>query len=367
MKNRSRVVNIWSIVVLVLVFGGVFAWATLLRIPVIQMHSMSNLTSTLVPKTYSGYTLQNGKVYYYTVTSGRTPETAVDRYEVIGADPLTFMALNSNEGKDKNHLYVTTTQAVLSGPGASTLDLSTLSWLSVGAGGLFKDQHAVYTISYDNQSGLDNTYVVTAIPGADPTKCTADNFRACEGDGGKQLATDLSKVTPQLVDDREEYSLPPIPLSPDLERIKIDLLSFNNYSANQYVVLYAVGKRYVAATGPDGAGDGPPSIYVFDSVTLTSKYLARLFQLRTEKIAVFVSATDICTYAPDQSSCVAVPGAKLSGNEIYGDDQNSAAYLIPQDATLTDTSLKIAVLTWVNPYTIQAKLQKVREATFTLP
>jgi len=132
------------------------------------------------------------------------------------------------------------------------------------------------------------------------------------------------------------------------------------------IELNAVGKRYVVATvaRPTGAGVSPQ---IIDSTTLKSTYLAGPFQLKTDKIAVFVSAKDICMYRLDAPSCVPLPGAKLSGEEVYGDDESMPPSVAPQDATLTNTSLIIAVLVWTNPGTNLAKLQKVRDLKLMLP
>lgn len=179
-----------------------------------------------------------------------------------------------------------------------------------------------------------------------------------------QLAIDLSKVTPQFI---TRGSV----LSSDLEKIRQDvksiLLPGEQNDSQVGIALNAVGKRYVVATvlRPTDAGSNPR---IIDSVTLkSSNYIPGLFQFTVGKTAVYVSATDICTYMLDQSSCVPLQGAKLSGGEMYGDNEQAAGYFVPQDLTHTNTSMTIAVLAWTNPYTNQAKLQKVRDITLTLP
>jgi|SRR3989344_1901167 len=186
-----------------------------------------------------------------------------------------------------------------------------------------------------------------------------------------QLAVDLSNITPQFVEYKSGPDGKQI-LSPDLEKIRNDvgviLIGPGPYdsSTGADVVLMAIGKRYVVATvtRPTGAGVRPQ---IIDSNTLKPDYLPGPFQLKTDKIAVFVSAKDICMYRLDEPSCVPLPGAKLSGKEVYGDDETMPPFVAPRDAKLTDTSLTIAVLAWTNPGTDLAKLQKVRNITLALP
>lgn len=179
-----------------------------------------------------------------------------------------------------------------------------------------------------------------------------------------QLAMDLSKITPQFI-------TADTAISADLGKIKADVKSIllpNEQNDSQVdIALNVVGKRYVVATvlRPTDAGSHPQ---IVDSVTLkSSNYIPGLYQFTIGKTQVYVSATDICTYTLDASSCVPLQGAKLSGGELYGDDQTMASYFVPQDLTHTNTSMTIAVLAWVNPYTNQAKLQKVRDVTLAMP
>ena len=183
-----------------------------------------------------------------------------------------------------------------------------------------------------------------------------------------QLAIDLANVTsPQFVDDKS--------LAPELQKIKeaVKTILYPDGPVGGDITLIAVGKRYVVASIPSNPDNS--IIKILDSVTLESNYISGLFQFKTDKIAVYVSATDICTYTLDQPSCIGLPGAKLSGGEIYGDDETLGGYFIPQDETHTNTSLTIAVLKWVpNPEksspsnTVASNvLKKVRDVTFVLP
>lgn len=183
-----------------------------------------------------------------------------------------------------------------------------------------------------------------------------------------QLAKDLSNITPQFVDDTKEDSTGRQILPSELEKIKNDValirIGPGPYDSNTGpdIFLEAVGKRYVelTITRPTDASSSPQ---ILDSVTLKSNYISGLFQFVIGKTAVYVSATDICTYTLDQPSCVPLPGAKLSGGEVYGDDSGMAGDFAPQDLTHTNTSMTIAVLAWANPYTDRAKLRKVRDVT----
>jgi hypothetical protein len=192
-----------------------------------------------------------------------------------------------------------------------------------------------------------------------------------------QLITDLANVTPQFVDDKENDDNP-VALPANLEKIKRDIESImqeqsildEQAGSDVSFTLNAVGKRYVLVNlfeGPEGEG----SPYILDSETLQSNYIPGLFQFETEKTAVYVSATDICTYTLDQQSCIPLPGAKLSGNEDYGDDQGLAGYFIPQDETHTDSSFTIAVLQWPSSPPSDTDTsnepQKVRDITLPLP
>jgi hypothetical protein len=192
-----------------------------------------------------------------------------------------------------------------------------------------------------------------------------------------QLAIDLSSVTPKFVEYKEDPTTGEQVLSPDLEKIKNDaaaiLIGPGPYdpSAGPDILLNAVGTRYVEVTitHPTDAGSSPQ---ILDSVTLRSVPISGLFQFTIGATAVYVSATDICTYTLNTPSCVPVPGAKLSGitttgGEVYGDDETQGGYFVAQDLSHTNTSMTIAVLALVNPGTDQVKLQKARDVTLPLP
>ncbi|MBI5003912.1 hypothetical protein HZC00_02370 [Candidatus Kaiserbacteria bacterium] len=160
------------------------------------------------------------------------------------------------------------------------------------------------------------------------------------------------------------------PLSPALEKINQDMASIlipKEHADSWDVTLGAVGKRYVVVTiaRPTGAGS---SDQILDSVTLKSNYVDGLFQFVVGKTAVYVSGTDICAYTLDQPSCVALPGAKLSGDEVYGDAGGLAGYFEPQGLTHTNTTLTIDILKWVpDQETGYSKLQKARDVMLKLP
>jgi len=193
-----------------------------------------------------------------------------------------------------------------------------------------------------------------------------------------QLMADLTTITPQFVEYKQGADGKQI-LSPELEKIKNDvgaiLIGPGPYdsSTGSDVLLNAVGKRYVeiTITRPTGAGSSPQ---ILDSATLKSQNISGLFQFVVGKTAVYVSATDICTYTLDQPSCIPLPGAKLFGNEVYGDAEMVAGYFEPLDLSHTNTSMTIAVLEWVpNPEqssptnTVPSKiLKKVRNVTLAL-
>jgi hypothetical protein len=121
----------------------------------------------------------------------------------------------------------------------------------------------------------------------------------------------------------------------------------------------------------DGPGDaGGLPYYILDSTTLQPTYIDGFFQFATNDTAVFVNPTDICTYTPDQPACVPLPGAELSGNEMYGDDENSGNYFVPQDETHTNTSFTLAVLGWSpsdNRFTLDQVYRLQDVTTFPLP
>jgi len=250
---------------------------------------------------------------------------------------------------------------------------------AIAAGTYFyiKQTHPSVTNNYLQQISSTTPSGKTSVKVASPSISAATTPTTVQLAAQQQLIADLSNVTPQFVSTTTGSDGTQI-LSSALQKIEYDVVVVDNYGSNPYtggptqINVYAIGKRYVAVSVP-GPGDGA-STQILDSVTLKSNYLSGPFQLQTNKVAVFVSPTDICTYKPDQALCIPLPGAKLTGKEVYGDDQNSGNYLAPQDATITDTSLTIAVLTWVmvpsdNPQVQppHPQLQKVREATYTLP
>lgn len=183
-----------------------------------------------------------------------------------------------------------------------------------------------------------------------------------------QLVMDLSRVTPQFIEYKQNANVPKM-LTPDLESVRQDIKSILGTEDNPQVDvgLIAVGKRYVVAT-EIRPSDGGSSLQIIDAATTkVINSIPGLYQFTVDKTKVYVSATDICTYTLDTPSCVPIPGAKLSNGEVYGDDGTLAGYFEPQDLIQTDTSMTIAVLALINSNTNQAHLEKVRDITLTLP
>jgi hypothetical protein len=180
------------------------------------------------------------------------------------------------------------------------------------------------------------------------------------------LASELSKATPQFIEYKEDATGQQV-LSTDFEKIRQNaiaiLLPHNDPDYSKRLSLIAVGKRYVLV-GMPGPEENHPTI--FDSITSKSVPISGLYQFTVGNTQVYVSTTDICTYTLDTDACAPIPGAKLSGNEIYGDDSGLGGYFVPQDFTHTGTSLTLAVLAWSAPGTDKAKLQKVRSLTLPL-
>jgi hypothetical protein len=165
-----------------------------------------------------------------------------------------------------------------------------------------------------------------------------------------QLAADLSMVKPQFINNQGDGNI--------LLPIRDDIRSLLN---DQTYFLVAVGKRYVVATSESEQGIDTE---IIDSQSLRSTGISGWLQFKTGNTAVYVSAQDICTYTIDTPSCTETPGAKLEGDEVYGDDQMLAGFFQPQDETHTNTSLTIAILRWDST---ESHLVKVRDVTFTLP
>lgn len=181
------------------------------------------------------------------------------------------------------------------------------------------------------------------------------------------LRTDLQGITPHFIDLGEHTQ----PLNSQEQKIKNDVsaILIPEPMDGVGVSLLAVGQRYVVAALLRPTDGGTP-LEIIDSATGQIDSIPGLFQFIAHGSAVYLSAQDICTYTPDQSSCVSVPGAKLSGDEMYGDDETMGGYFQPQDETHTDTSITIAVLKLTpDPASCPdcKMLKKERDVTLPLP
>jgi hypothetical protein len=195
-----------------------------------------------------------------------------------------------------------------------------------------------------------------------------------------QLIADLSHIAPQFVDDTEARNTP-APLPAYLHKIKTDLTEImfgpgpHDPAYGVTLTLIAIGKRYEVfiLDHPTDTGSLP---IIFDLITGNSVGIPGLYQFTVGDTAVYVSATDICTYTLDQPSCVELPGAKLPsgeitpGSEVYGDDQGLAGYFTAQDLSHTSTTLTIALPKWPqfnNDQNGPNEPQKIKDVTFVLP
>jgi len=133
----------------------------------------SNLSTSADVNVGAGYFIRDGKIFYYTVSQyvtgvGTSTRAQVNESEVVGADPSTFSVLQIPgpvEAKDAKNLYAQGAAVTLTGPAASTVDVSTLDNV---APGIIKDRSAVYTFN-----GVDvGNYEVAAVPAADTATFT---------------------------------------------------------------------------------------------------------------------------------------------------------------------------------------------------
>lgn len=164
-----------------------------------------------------------------------------------------------------------------------------------------------------------------------------------------QLALDLANVTPQFIDENGYGGLQdgkPLPvfattIKKDIAAIftPTDNQGYHLYSKAENIYLVAIGKRYVIF-GDKEAKEGY-SGELFDSVTNTSlpmgPWASQIFH--TDKFAVYVSPTNICTYTLDQPLCTILSDSKLTGSERYWDPPTGE---ISIEETHTNNSLKIS-------------------------
>lgn len=182
-----------------------------------------------------------------------------------------------------------------------------------------------------------------------------------------QLVLDLANVKPQFIDENGYGELKDgTPLPNFALQIKKDIATiftptsnegYHLYSKAENIYLIAIGKRYVIF-GDKNAKEGYYG-ELFDSVTNTSlpmgSWAPQIFH--TDKFAVHVSPSDICTYTLDQPLCVTLPGSKLNSSEGYWDTMGGSFGITE---THTNTSLTISVFDY-------ATSKKLRDVTFALP
>src|SRR3989344_5515214 len=152
-------------------------------------NNTSNLPTSADVNVGVGYFYNNGKIfYYYGSTNGPTPaDWTAHSSEVVDADLSTFVMLKnprpSNEWEsgayeavDSKNFYAGGEMVPLSGPDALVLNLQTLNKI---AEGVFKDDHAVYTINivaaYDasKNANVNEAEVTMVQGGADPATFVA--------------------------------------------------------------------------------------------------------------------------------------------------------------------------------------------------
>jgi hypothetical protein len=199
-------------------------------------------------------------------------------------------------------------------------------------------------------------------PESQPETSTSTN--SMDSTATSQLLEDLSGVTPQFVGTSTD---PEVQKKIEVD-IMVSLMSKAKTAEERQhyidgtseVSLHSFGKRYVTF-GVVTPSDRPVGVRIYDAVTgqYSKDGLLPSPHLQVGTMEVYVSMNDICTYTLDTPDCVSIPGAKLSGDETYGDEANMAGELEPQGLTFTKDTLTIDVL--------NNKLEKVRTATLKLP
>jgi hypothetical protein len=141
--------TIITIIVSVIVTGGLVAYF------------YGGRPATTTPVVLSdGYAVENGKVYYITLSPQRSD------FEVKDADVATFEIPGDGWGKDaKNVFYLGFTTRPAD---ASTPTIDALSFTSVAGTYFGKDNQAIYIPSFVYNPDGTGTYVYSVFPGADP-------------------------------------------------------------------------------------------------------------------------------------------------------------------------------------------------------
>lgn len=238
---------------------------------------------------------------------------------------------------------------------AAVLIAIVLGLIVIGGGAYFVKHQNPTSETSQNYPDISTTQHTQAQITNAPAVQQATN--ATQSAAQSQLARELALAAPQFIDPANPPS--------NLKKIAAAIATIVKSDA-QSVTVSAVGKRYILVS-VNRPTDKSVTPEIFDLVAQKIVgFIPGLYQFTVGKSQVYVSATDVCTYTLDQAACVPLQGAKLSGGEVYGDDNTMGAYFVPQDLSHTETSMTLTVLAWVNPYTNQAKLQKVRDVTLSL-
>ncbi len=221
----------------------------------------------------------------------------------------------------------------------------------------------------NRQAGTEDQVLSTTTPQIQGTTTTKwDN-------SAPTTASELTKVTPGLIEYKQDGEGKQI-LSLEFEKIKktaADIIKAKDPGSEEYyayLIIRAVGKRYVLMTNPTVRGGND---IVVDFVNKTSKPISSVGDsaFYTKYTSVYISGNKISYYKLDAPDSLVLPNSELSGGETY--HAGDGDFVLSPKETHTDTTLTIAIfdskifLQDPNNPTDPGGFKKLRDITFTLP